>query len=167
MSTAPRRESRNRIAAGAFFAVWSLAGWWSFFATPTLYRDDYGADPGPALLPVIVLAVLSAGALLLIVTGLRQLASEPGDDRYWRRLGDGALAPTLFVGSLLVYVVVMNVIGYLLASALLAFVWIAALGFRHRDGTARAIVLTAAVATLVGVGAIYVVFVMLIGVPVR
>jgi len=167
MSTGPLREARNRIAAGAFLALWSLAGWWSFFTTTALYRDDYGVDPGPGLLPVIVLATLSVGAVLLIGTGARQLASAPGDDRYWRRLLDGGLVPTLFVASLLVYVSVINAIGYLLASGLLAFCWIAALGLRHRDGPTRAIVLTAAAATLVGVGAIYIVFVVLIGVPVR
>lgn len=167
MSTAPLRESRNRIAAGAFLALWSVVGWWSFFTTPALYRDDYGVDPGPGLLPVIVLAALSLGALLLIATGARQLATEPGDERYWQRLGDGALVPMLFVASLLVYVAVMSAIGYLLASGLLAFCWIAGLGFRHRAGTTRAIALTAAAATLIGVGAIFVVFVVLIGVPVR
>ena len=161
------RESRNRIAAGAFLALWSLAGWWSFLTTPALYRYDYGVDPGPGLLPGIVLAVLSVGALLLIGTGVRQLVSEPGDHRYWRRLGDGALVPTLFVASLLVYVPAIDAIGYLPASGLLAFCWIAALGLRHRDGTTRSIALTAAAATLVGVGAIYLVFVVLIGVPVR
>jgi len=167
MSTAPLRESRNRIVAGAFLALWSLAGWWSYFTTPALYRDDYGGDPGPGLLPIIVLATLSVGALLLTVKGVRQLLSEPGDARYWQRLGDGALVPMLFVASLLVYVSVINAIGYLLASGLLAFFWIAALGLRHRDGTTRSIVLIAAAATVVGVGAIYVVFVVLIGVPVR
>ena len=167
MSAFPLRESRNRIAAGAFLALWSLTGWGSFLTTPALYRGDFGVDPGPGLLPVIVLAVLSAGALLLVGTGVRQLVSEPGDDRYWRRLVDGTLVPALFFASLLVYVSVMNVIGYLLASGLLAFCWIAALGVRHRDGTTRSIALTAAAATLVGVGAIYVVFVVLIGVPVH
>jgi len=167
MSTGPYRESRNQIAAGAFLALWALAGWWSFVTTPALRADFYGVDPGPDLLPLIVLTVLSLGALVLIGGGLRRIATEPGNARYWRQLVDGSLAPMLFVASLVVYVLAMTAIGYLLASGLLAFLWIVFLGLRHRDEPTRAVVLTAALATVVGVGAVYVIFVHLIGVPVR
>lgn len=167
MSPDPLRESRNQIAAGAFLALWSLAGWSSFLTTPALHADDYGVDPGPDLLPYIVLVTLSLGAVLLIGEGLRRTFAEPGNDRYWRQLFNGSVAPALFVVSLVVYVVAIDSIGYLISSAIVAFSWITILGLRNRDEPTRTVVTKAALATAIGIGAIYVVFVYLIGVPVR
>ena len=167
MSSGPLRDSRNQIAAGAFLALWSLAGWSSFLTTPALHADDYGVDPGPDLLPYIVLVTLSLGAVLLIGTGLRRTFAEPGNDRYWRRLVDGSVAPALFVVSLVVYVVAIDAIGYLISSAIVAFAWMTFLGLRNRDEPTTAVVTKAALATAIGIGAIYVVFVHLIGVPIR
>jgi hypothetical protein len=167
MTTGPLRESRNQIAAGAFLALWSLAGWSSFLTTPALHTDDYGVDPGPDLLPYIVLVTLSLGAVLLIGAGLRRSFAEPGDNRYWRQLFDGSVAPALFVVSLIVYVVAIDAIGYLISSVIVAFAWMTVLGLRDRDGPTTAVVTKAALATAIGIGAIYVVFVYLIGVPVR
>lgn len=167
MSTSPPRESRNQLAAGAFLALWSLAGWWSFATAPALHGDQYGVDPGPGLLPLIVLATLSLGALILIGRGIGRIASEPGDARYWRRLIAGSGAPMLFLASLIAYVWALAAIGYLIASSLIAFVWIAALGLRTGEQGVGAALLQAAVATVIGVGTIYFVFVSLIGVPLR
>jgi hypothetical protein len=167
MSSGPLRESRNQVAAGAFLALWSLAGWSSFLTTPALRADDYGVDPGPDLLPYIVLVTLSLGAVLLIGAGLRRMFAEPGNDRYWRQLFDGSMAPALFIVSLIVYVVAIDAIGYLISSALLAFAWMTIVGLRNRDKPTSAVAVRAALATAIGIGAIYVVFVYLIGVPVR
>lgn len=167
MSPTPLRESRNQIAAGAFLALWSLAGWSSFLTTPALRADDYGVDPGPDLLPLIVLVTLSAGAALLIGAGLRRTFADLGNDHYWRRLFDGSVPPALFVVSLVVYVVAIDAIGYLISSAIVAFAWMTILGLRSRDEPTTAVVTKAALATAIGIGAIYIVFVYMIGVPVR
>ena len=163
MNASASRDPRNQIAAGAFLAFWSTAGWWSFVRTPALWSADYGVDPGPGLLPMIVLTALSAGSLLLIASGLRHaIAGGMGAGR-WTDMANGALRPAIFVLTLLIYVSAIRVAGFALASAIFGFAWIGALGASAIGG--RGPWLQALVGTAVGVVLIYVVFVYLIRVP--
>ena len=68
MSDRPRRrDPRNQIAAGVFLAIWSATGWWSATGTAALWSDEYGVDPGPGLLPTLVLTILSLPARYTLV----------------------------------------------------------------------------------------------------
>ena len=166
-SAPPRQDPRNQFAAGGFLAIWSAAGWWSAAGTPALWSDEFGADPGPGLLPTLALTILTMGALILLLDGIRRTMAERPRPGYWRSLRRHTLVPVLFVGSLLAYVPAIRLIGFIPASGLFAFVWMAALGFKNSDGGSKVPLLQAAAGTLIGVGLIYFIFVYLIGVPLR
>lgn len=166
MNKTPARGPRNQLAAGGFLGLWCLAGWWSLAATPALSSDEYGVDPGPGLLPRLVLTILTLGALMLIGSGTRRLLAEPAEPGYWDRLRRGTLVPAIFIVSLALYVPLIELIGYVPASAFLALAWMAFLGLRSRDGGNASPLLQAGIGTVIGVGLIYLIFVQLIGVPV-
>ena len=166
MKSAPGRDPRNQLAAGGFLAIWCLAGWWSMATTPALSSAEYGVDPGPGLLPRIVLIVLTAGALILSVNGARCIMVEPAEPGYWNKLQRGTLVPALFIGSLAIYVPAIGLIGYLPASAIFSAAWMAFLGYRSTEDGSASSLLQAGAGTLVGVGFIYFIFAYLIGVPV-
>jgi len=135
-------------------------------ATPALSADEYGVDPGPGLLPRIVLIVLTAGALILSVNGARRMIFESAEPGYWDRLRRGTLVPAIFIGSLAIYVPAIDSIGYLPASAILSASWMTFLGYRSREGESASVLFQAGAGTLIGVGLIYFIFAYLIGVPV-
>lgn len=166
MKSAPGRDPRNQLAAGGFLGLWCLAGWWSFAVTPALTSDEYGVDPGPGLLPRLVLTMLTLGALILTGNGIRRVLFESAEPGYWGRLRRGTLVPAIFLGSLVAYVPAIELIGYVPASAILALAWMTFLGLRSREGETVPALLQASVGTVVGVGLIYLIFVYLIGVPV-
>lgn len=166
MNATPGRDPRNQLAAGGFLGLWCLAGWWSLAVTPALSSDEYGVDPGPGLLPRLVLTLLTLGALILVGNGIRRMLSEPTEPGYWDRLRRGTLVPAIFLGSLAAYVQVIDLIGYVPASAILAFVWMAFLGLRSRESGPIPSLIQAGAGTVIGVGLIYLIFVYLIGVPV-
>lgn len=160
------RDPRNQLAAGAFLAIWCAAGWWSVARTPALTSDDYGVDPGPGLLPTLVLTILSLGALILLAEGIRRILLEPVRKGYWLELRRHSGAPMLFVGSLLVCVPAIGLIGFLPSSGIFAFVWMLVLGYRSGEEAPGALLPLAGAGTLIGIGLIYFVFVYLIGVPI-
>ena len=163
-----RRDPRNQIAAGSFLGLWSAVGWWSATRTTSLWTVEYGADPGPVLLPILELTILSLGALALVVEGTRQILLEPPTHKgYWSNLRRYTLTPIIFIASLLAYVIAIEFIGFIPSSGVFAFVWIASLGFRIGEGTPKALFFMAITGTLGGVGLIYFVFIYLIGVPLR
>ncbi len=159
-------DPRNQLAAGGFLALWSLAGWWSMTATPALWSEEYGADPGPGLLPMLVLTILSLGAVILVVDGTRRFLLMPPEPGYWAGLRRHTLVPVLFLASLLVLVTAIDVLGFIMASGGFAFAWMVVLGYRSGEGAAQALLPLAGAGALIGVGLIYFVFVYLIGVPI-
>ena len=159
-------DPRNQLVAGAFLGAWSVVGWWSAIGTSALWSDEYGVDPGPGLLPMLVLAILSMGAAILLVGGLRRILSESTENGYWSGLRRDTLLPVFFVTSLLVYVPAIEIVGFIPSSGVFAFAWMVVLGFKSGGGAPRALLPLAAAGALVGVGLIYFVFVYLIGVPI-
>ena len=53
------------VAVGLFILAWAVVGWISVAGNSRLF-GDFGRDPGPALMPVVVLAILSAGGLAIL-----------------------------------------------------------------------------------------------------
>lgn len=166
MNSPVSRDPRNQLVAGGFLGLWCLAGWWSLAATPAVSADEYGVDPGPGLLPRLVLTLVTLGALILVGNGVRRMLTEATEPSYWDRLRRGTLVPAIFIGSVAVYVPIIGLIGYVPASALLAFAWMSFLGYRTREGSPVSPLLQAGTGTVIGVGLIYLIFVHLIGVPV-
>lgn len=165
LASNPKTDPWNGVIAGLFLALWCVAGWWSVLRNPALVGDDYGLDPGPSLMPTLVLSILTLGAAVILIRGVigaRIAGARPPD------LGAAArraIFPALFVGSLLVYVPLIFQIGFILASSVFAVIWIGVLGLRGQDRGRRTFLLNTGLGTLIGVGLIYIVFVRLIGVP--
>ena len=113
-----------------------------------------------------MLTILSLGALILVVNGIRQIVLVSPNPGYWTGLRRHTLVPALFLASLLVLVPAIDALGFIPASGLFAFAWMVVLGHRSGVGVARTLLPLAAAGSLIGVGLIYFVFVYLIGVPV-
>lgn len=163
------RDPRKDIAAGIFLAVWCVSGWWSVADNPALWTSDYGADPGPGLLPAIVLTILSMGSLCIILGGLRRAVREPEILGCWWRFSQwrDLIIPAILVVTLLIYFPMIKMVGFIPASTFFTFGWMVSLGFKCCKGGVKVLLLQSIVGTLIGVGLIYFVFVRLIGVPLR
>lgn len=110
---------------GLFFLCCAGAGWASIATGETLFGTDrFGPlDPGPGLLPVGVLGLLTLGGAGLTASGLWQLAATRGGiglERL-RHLSPAALG---FFLSVALLPLAMTVAGYALTSFGFTFVWV-------------------------------------------
>ncbi|MFO1317068.1 MAG: tripartite tricarboxylate transporter TctB family protein [Burkholderiales bacterium] len=104
-----------------------------------------GQPVGPALFPGVVAAAIAVCGALLIVSGVRRRAEQPWyETAEWMRSGRHFVAFVAIVGGVVAYVLLANVVGFLVVAPVLLFVWMSVLGVRPL----RAIVF-AALATLV------------------
>ena len=150
-------ESLRRLLAGLMLLAVAGLGWW-------VMEGDWQAfttfvmrgDPGPFMLPQILLAAVATTGLWLVVLSGVQLAKHkraaPGPRR--RRVPRRealvqALLPAGFLASVGSMPLLMQTIGSLAAMALFAVTWIAFLGLRAA-GPSLAV---AATALVFGVGA--------------
>jgi hypothetical protein len=155
----------NNIAVALFFGFWCGVGWWSVLGNGALSSDSYGLDPGPGLMPKLVLSVLTFGSVTILIKGLFGL---------WR-MGDGmpdpfaiarrAMFPALFAASVLLYIPLMFQVGFIPASLVFSGLWMCVLGLRSKHRGPSAALLQAGAGTIIGVGLVYVMFGRLIGVP--
>jgi hypothetical protein len=139
-------------------------GWLSLRADRTLRTFDFGEDPGPALVPRLLLIALAVGGLLLAGHGLRRMRGRRRRDGGGP--GWGALAlPTAFVASLAAYLAALPRLGYRVTTLLFCLAWIAALSGLGRDRlTPRDWAVAIASAGLV-TGSLYYVFRVFVRVP--
>ena len=63
------REAGRDIAAGALCVLAAAALWAAHLAQPGRLHADFGAEPGPALLPELLLAALGGAGALLVARG--------------------------------------------------------------------------------------------------
>lgn len=169
----PARTPTGDILVGAFFLAWAAAGWLSIAFNDLLFSDLYaGLDPGPSLMPVLVLGALSLGGLSILASGLVSLfkgeatrgGSAAAEGTGWRR----HLVPLGLLATLAVYPTIMEALGYVPATALFVFGWICALTGRRAVSQRGERLLALAVAlfsTAVIVGILYLGFVVVIHAP--
>lgn len=162
-----KTNPRNDIATGLFFGLWCLVGWWSVFTSDELWSDDYGLDPGPGLLPKLILSVLTLGGLVILLRGVIALSRTRPPRFDWGAFARQIKNPALLVGSLLLYLPAIFRIGFVTASAVFALGWMLGLGLQGRRQASIALGLQTILGTVIGVGLIYFVFIRLIGVPLR
>ena len=84
---------------------------------------DFGLDPGPAFLPLLMLYLLGAASILLLIQGLARLRRAG-----WRiAISPGLLRsfifPTLMIASLIAYVALVELVGFLALSLILCVSW--------------------------------------------
>lgn len=128
-----------------------------------------GPDPGPALLPLIVLSFLLIGGAALLLKGLAGWAFTPPEadenDPIETPPPSQHLHAAALLASLVVLPVAISWLGFLLASALFAAPWLVWLEYRRGVGRRRALLLGVAVAALLAI-ALHVVFVTLLGIAI-
>lgn len=142
-------------------------GAWSLIGNRILFEFDYGSDPGPGLVPALLLAVLGLCALALLLSSVFKL--------WWIRGIDGErsdilgakllVLPALMTISLVVYALTLVDLGYLGTTITFSAIWCVLIGMQQ-DGkpTWGRLALYAAEAIAI-TGGIYLVFAKLILVP--
>ncbi len=157
----------TEAASGAFILLWGFIGVAGLLWRPAIWQDDYGLDPGPGLLPLIVIASLLLGGSILLVKGLRHLVHAPrGAVKVeLREEREPTLIAAALLISVIVYVLALKSIGFIPATFVFCTIWIIAIFLR--DG-ATGVLRTSAVSVVAAAAitvAVYVVFQRLIGVP--
>ncbi|MDR7519141.1 MAG: tripartite tricarboxylate transporter TctB family protein [Armatimonadota bacterium] len=166
---APEQHARRALGdllAGTVILTVTAAGWMSLRANRTLATFDFGTDPGPALMPRLLLAGLGAGGLALAGRAAWRLVRSGGlcgglAARSW---APPLLLPTVFVASLVVYLAGLPVIGFRLATFAFCTAWVFALTHRRGRPPVRAAALALAAAAVI-TGAVYSVFAGFVKVP--
>ena len=159
------RQGLTDLVSGMLLLGIGIVGWIALRRNATLTRFDFGTDPGPALLPTLLLiALLAGGAALVVLGGVRLRAAAP--PRASRPLTLRPFArPAAFVASLVVYLIALPHLGFIVATPLFGAGWIAALTppADRRSGL-RSLARSAA-AALVITAALYYVFKGFVKVP--
>lgn len=117
-STSPRGD----VLGGLLFLAWAAFGWVSVFTSPGIFTVR-GGDPGPALLPVGVLLILTIGGLAVIGGGIRRRMKGEAEPARDDTLGNPVISG-LFLVSLIALPTVMELIGFVLTTLLWAATWI-------------------------------------------
>lgn len=133
----------------------------------TLTRFDFGTDPGPALLPRLLLVALMAGGAVLVILGASRLraaratALDPARPLSLRPYA----RPAALGASLAVYLVVLPRVGFIAATLVFGTGWIAALTPPADRRPARRFLGQTAAAALIITAALYYVFKGFVKVP--
>jgi hypothetical protein len=150
------------FVAAAFFLVWAAVGWIAFATNQPLVDSlGAGADPGPALMPLIALATLTAGGTGIAIKAALRLR-RTGDTGSVARWKDHA-TPAAYALSVIVAVVAMPRIGFMPAAVVLSAIWLIALSPR-RKSSLWALALEAVLAVLIPLG-VFLLFARLLLVP--
>lgn len=154
------------LLAGTVILAVTAAGWMSLRANRTLAMFDFGTDPGPALMPRLLLAGLGAGGLALAGRAAWRLVRSGGlrgglAARSW---APPLLWPAVFVASLVIYLAGLSVVGFRPATFAFCTAWVFALARRWGRPPVRAAVLALAAAAMI-TGAVYSVFKGFVKVP--
>ena len=142
------------LLAGAFFLLWAAVGWYSYLGSPRLRASLFvSVDPGPALMPLATIWVLSLGGGIIMAKGLWRIASG-ADPGAVARLPEARrhLVPMAFLASMLVGVMLLRQIGFVAVGFVFATVWLFALSGASRPGLrdkAIGLVLAAAMAAAI------------------
>ena len=102
-----------------------------------------GQQVGPALFPGLISSALAVCGVLLIVSGIRRRGTEPwGETADWMRSGRHLIAFATIVGGVVAYVLLADVVGFLIIAPILLFVWMKVLGVSRKQSVVVAIVAT-------------------------
>jgi len=163
-----RHAARVDIGIALVLLAVCAMGTWSLANSTVLYDFDFGSDPGPGLVPALLIAILAGCALIMLgLSGSRlwrtKAAGDPGE-----RIASSAkslILPALMTIALLLYAEMLEAIGFLETTIVFTALWCLLIGIQD-DGkpTPRRLVLYAAEAIAI-TGGIYLVFAKLIHVP--
>lgn len=112
--------------AGLFFLLWGVVGWASYLSNDRLHESlGQSVDPGPALMPLIVLSLLTAGGATILAKGvLRWRSAQAGEHMADVPPARDHLRPAFFALSVLVAVAAMETVGFVAAAFVFCLVWL-------------------------------------------
>lgn len=153
------------LVAGAFFLAWAGVGWVAYFGNDALRRSLFAsADPGPALLPLITLWILTSGGVIIVIKGVYRLLTKKSGEGVERLPHPREhIAPISFVVSVLIAVFLMRRIGFPIAGFSLSAIWLYVLSSNLRFSPRNALLAVIFGATMTFV--VYYIFVKLLLVP--
>lgn len=160
-------DPRVRLASGLFFGAWAGAGWYALVTNAQILGVDFGLDPGPGLLPRIVLTILSSGALILVVSGVAGLLKSAAAPLPWGTMLRGSILPILLCLSLATYLPLVRGLGFIAATSFYSLALMVVLSRRSLRVFPKATAVSIAIGTAICVALIYALFVRWIGVPLR
>lgn len=166
MEKAGASKAHLHLGAGLFFGAWSALGWYSQLSNAQI-SDDFGADPGPGLLPAIVLSILTLGALVLTGFGLRECTKSGLLSFDWAAALKDFLEPALLCLSLAVYLPLIHILGFVPATVLYSTILMVALCRRELRTAPRATLLSLVIGVAACSALTYLLFIYWIGVPLR
>ncbi|MDQ7842181.1 MAG: tripartite tricarboxylate transporter TctB family protein [Armatimonadota bacterium] len=161
------RRGLSDLLAGAILLVVGIVGLAALGRNATLTSFDFGTDPGPALLPRVLLLFLLGGGAVLILLGVARLGPalaglpEVGHSLALRAY----IRPAAFAASLSVYLVALPRLGFIAATLLFGAGWIAVLTPGEDRGPALRFLAQSVAAALVITAALYYVFKGFVKVP--
>jgi len=165
-----RHEVLRDLVAGALSVLITIVLGVSHFNQGGRLHQDYGAEPGPALLPELLLAVLGTVGIVLIIRGVLSGMSRPAQTAGLEapdsdapndpeKLSEPAWA-FMVLGSTIAFGLLQAVSGFGIAAATLGAILCATLAYREGRPIVRSLAEGLAVAAV-----LYSVFRLLLSVP--
>ena len=102
-----------------------------------------GQQYGPGLFPGTIAGGLLACGVLLIISGIRHRAGDPWVEAgAWMRSPHHLRAVAAIVAGIVAYIVLADLVGFLILAPILLFVWFIALGVRWTTAVVAAVITT-------------------------
>ena len=131
-----------KISDAIFGAVFLLLGVVVLVHVQSFPRIP-GQQVGPAMFPGVIAAAFAVCGVLLIISGVRHRAEQPWyETAEWMRSGRHFVAFVAIVGGVAAYVLMANVVGFLILAPVLLWVWFIVLGVRRVPAVVVALVAT-------------------------
>jgi putative tricarboxylic transport membrane protein len=129
----------NDAIIGAVLALLGVVVLFHVQSFPKIPGQQYG----PGLFPGSIAVGFLVCGLLLVVSGIRGRAGAPWvAGQPWMRSAQHVRALLLIIAGLAAYIVLADIVGFLLLAPVLLVVWFIALGVRARTALIAAIVTT-------------------------
>lgn len=163
-----RQEAKGDIVVGIVLLVICAVGTWSLISNRIISDFDYGSDPGPGLVPALLLSVLALCAVTMVGSSTIKLyqfgksdSTVKGKGTGWRSL----LLPALFIISLLVYSQTMESVGFIVTTVSFATIWCVLIGLQDEGKPVWSKYLLYVIEGVLIMAVVYTLFAKLIQVP--
>jgi putative tricarboxylic transport membrane protein len=129
----------NDAIFGAILAVLGVVVLVHVQSFPTIPGQQYG----PGLFPGMISAGFIVCGVLLIFSGIRDRAGDPWVEAgAWMRSPHHLRAVAVIIAGMFAYIVLAELVGFLILAPILLFVWFLALGVRWTTAIVAAVLTT-------------------------
>ena len=129
-------ENKKDLICGLTVIAFTSIGTWGIVTDDFLMEEDYGADPGPSLVPIMLLCVLgllgihmTTKACYYILKNSKRVTKIPSITENWITF----LIPLTFVCTMFFYTWIIEIIGFIWVTLGFTLLWIFSIGI-HDNG---------------------------------